>query len=308
MNKEKDQVLFGGSRSWKAADWTASDDRVRGGKSQSFLECHSSTGRFHGNLDIKTLGGAGFASQRTTGEDRGWDLSDYAGIVLDIAEADGKFPISPNHATSVLKLADKRYTFILKDELLPRNPDNGREQATISWEYDFKPCFGERSLEKGGLVFVPWSGLKPTYRGKEKEHADPINLKTIKRMSIMMRSFFGDQEGPFSLTLRSISAVASSPVEPGRLERGDAASATNSTSRWSRYTQSFTVSRFEQHESIEWWLILAACIIVVAHLRTRFGRDCPILHTSQHFASSLILNPMVSDTKHRRVALSGKWS
>ncbi|KAH0165327.1 CIA30-domain-containing protein, partial [Aureobasidium melanogenum] len=217
MDKEKDQTLFGGSRSWKAADWTASDDRVRGGKSQSFLECHSSTGRFHGNLDIKTLGGAGFASQRTTGEDRSWDLSGYAGIVLDIAEAD-----------------DKRYTFILKDELLPRNPDNGREQATISWEYDFKPCFGEGSLEKGGLVFVPWSALKPTYRGKEKEHADPINLKTIKRMSIMMRSFFGDQEGSFSLTLRSISAVASSPVELGRLEQGDAASATTSTSRWTR--------------------------------------------------------------------------
>jgi hypothetical protein len=29
-------------------------------------------------------------------------LSDYAGIVLDIAEADGKFPVSPNHATTLL--------------------------------------------------------------------------------------------------------------------------------------------------------------------------------------------------------------
>ncbi|THW21789.1 CIA30-domain-containing protein [Aureobasidium pullulans] len=238
-------------RSWKAEDWTASDDR-------SFLECHNSTGRFHGNLDIQTLGGAGFASQRTTGEDRSWDLSAYAGIVLDIAEAD-----------------DKRYTFILKDELLPRNPDNGREQATISWEYDFKPCFGESSLEKGGLVFVPWSGLKPTYRGKEKEHADPINLKTIKRMSIMMRSFFGDQEGPFSLTLRSISAATSSPVEPGRLEQGAARSAASNTNRWTWYRQSFTVS----------------CIIAVAHLRARFACDCTILRTSQQFASSLISSP-----------------
>lgn len=91
------------------------------------------------------------------------------------------------HHAHTWKLADKRYTFILKDELLPRNPDNGRDQATISWEYDFKPCFGESNLEKGGLVFVPWSGLKPTYRGKEKEHTEPINLKTIKRMSVMMR-------------------------------------------------------------------------------------------------------------------------
>ncbi|THW87528.1 CIA30-domain-containing protein [Aureobasidium pullulans] len=251
MNKEKNQTLFGGSRSWKAEDWTASDDR-------SFLECHNSKGRFHGNLDIQTLGGAGFASQRTTGEHRSWDLSAYAGIVLDIAEAD-----------------DKRYTFILKDELLPRNPDNGREQATISWEYDFKPCFGESSLEKGGLVFVPWSGLKPTYRGKEKEHADPINLKTIKRMSIMMRSFFGDQKGPFSLTLRSISAATSSPVEPGRLEQGAARSAASNTNRWTWYRQSFTVS----------------CIIAVAHLRARFACDCTILRTSQQFASSLISSP-----------------
>ncbi|KAI5205383.1 CIA30-domain-containing protein [Aureobasidium subglaciale] len=219
MNKEKDETLFGGSRSWKAEDWTASDDR-------SFLDCHGSTGRFHGNLDIKTLGGAGFASQRTTGEDKCWDLSGYAGIVLDIAEAD-----------------DKRYTFILKDELLPRNPENGREQATISWEYDFQPDFGESGLEKGGLVFIPWSGLKPTYRGKEKEHTGPINLETIKRISVMMRSFFGDQEGPFSLTLRSISGTASSPVEASRTEQGYATSASSSTSRWTRYTQSFKTRR-----------------------------------------------------------------
>ena len=44
-------------------------------------------GRFNGELDIKTLGGAGFASQRTTG-DRTWDLSEHAGIVLDVTESD----------------------------------------------------------------------------------------------------------------------------------------------------------------------------------------------------------------------------
>jgi hypothetical protein len=34
------------------------------------------------------LGGAGFASQRTTGEDRSWDLSKYAGIQIAVAKGD----------------------------------------------------------------------------------------------------------------------------------------------------------------------------------------------------------------------------
>lgn len=40
--------------------------------------------RFYGNLDIKTLGGAGFASQRTTAEDKSWDLHEYDGVELEI--------------------------------------------------------------------------------------------------------------------------------------------------------------------------------------------------------------------------------
>jgi hypothetical protein len=44
--------------------------------------------QFYGNLDITALGGAGFASQRTTGEDRRWDLSAYDGMELRIKEAD----------------------------------------------------------------------------------------------------------------------------------------------------------------------------------------------------------------------------
>ena len=69
--------------------------------SQSYLDPESDDkiGRFHGNLDIKTLGGAGFASQRTTGDDREWDLSDYAGIQIRIAKGDKVCSIlpHPNH-------------------------------------------------------------------------------------------------------------------------------------------------------------------------------------------------------------------
>jgi hypothetical protein len=100
----------------------ASDDRVRGGKSEvgaistrqtyhtpsSHLTCSESTVTFHGQLDIKTLGGAGFASQRTTREDRMWDLADYEGIELLITAADAK-----------------QYTFIFKDETSTSEPSHG---------------------------------------------------------------------------------------------------------------------------------------------------------------------------------------
>jgi len=70
----------------------------------------------------------------------------------------------------------------LKDELLPKSP-NGREQSTVSWEYDFK-------VEgTGGFVSVTWDEFKPTYRGREKKDVEPIDLKNIKRISLMMRRY-----------------------------------------------------------------------------------------------------------------------
>jgi len=188
-------ALFGGEKNWEASDWTASDDRVRGGKSQSYLEITDKIGRFNGTLDIQTLGGAGFASQRTTGEDREWDLSEYAGIQISIAKGD-----------------KKRYTLTLKDELLPANENNGREQASISYECDFElPPQTIPGDTTDRLVFIPWSSLNATYRGRLKPDAKPIDLAHVKRFSLMMRSFFGTQEGDFSLSIRSISALAEVP-------------------------------------------------------------------------------------------------
>ncbi|ETS78194.1 hypothetical protein PFICI_10256 [Pestalotiopsis fici W106-1] len=184
--------LFGGAAGWDARCWTSSDDRVRGGKSQSYLECTSgqhtqvSAAIFRGNLDIKTLGGAGFASQRTTDDQGPWDLSRGDGILLKLLGGDGK-----------------KYTLTLKDQELPKRPD-GREQSTVSWEYDF-------THEKDHKAFVPWSAFKPTYRGKPKSDAEPLDLKSVRRVSIMMRSFFGEQQGPFRLEIESIS-VAEDPA------------------------------------------------------------------------------------------------
>jgi len=132
------------------------------------------------------LGGAGFASQRTTSEGRSWDLSKFDGLVLDVARSDSK-----------------RYTLTIKDQLLPKSP-NGREQSTISWEFDFT------ADSEGEQVFIKWEDLKATYRGKEKKDAKRLDLTSIKRLSLMMRSFFGTQEGDFSLSVSSISAIKTS--------------------------------------------------------------------------------------------------
>jgi len=159
------KYLFGGDKPWQPSDWTSSDDRVRGGSSISHLTClpFSPIAKFHGNLDIKTLGGAGFASQRTTNERRSWDLSNYDGIELNINMSDRK-----------------QYTFILKDEVLPKSP-NGIEQSTVSWEYDFKIEDGSQ-----GKIFAEWDDFKATYRGKEHKDAKPLDLKNLKRISLMM--------------------------------------------------------------------------------------------------------------------------
>lgn len=153
------------SRAWTPKEWTSSDDRVRGGSSISNLTCSPSSllAKFHGTLDIKTLGGAGFASQRTTGTDRTWDLSAYDGLELILGPGDGN-----------------TYTLTLKDEILPRRPD-GRESSSISWEYDF------RADERGSSFFVKWADLRATYRGRNVDDVRPLDLKGVKRFGIMIR-------------------------------------------------------------------------------------------------------------------------
>ncbi|KAK5108606.1 hypothetical protein LTR62_008182 [Meristemomyces frigidus] len=190
--KAKSTDLFGGQSAWDAKQWSASDDRVRGGKSQSYLEIEDKSARFHGTLDIKTLGGAGFASQKCTGD---LDLSDYVAVKINIAKGD-----------------KKRYTFILKDALLPSNPENGREQSTISYEADFTlPPETVPGDAHNRFVIIPFDSLNATYRGKLKNDAPAIDTKNIKQISLMMRSFFGTQEGDFALTVSSIEAISKIP-------------------------------------------------------------------------------------------------
>ncbi|KAI0429100.1 NADH:ubiquinone oxidoreductase intermediate-associated protein 30 [Xylaria sp. FL1042] len=199
---ESPMYLFGGSTSWHAQSWVVSDDRVRGGRSRSHLECasactstsasaHGSESeegkaavRFHGVLDTTALGGAGFASQRSPpSPSRRWDLSSSHGLRLRIREADGM-----------------RYTLVVKDTVSAERVD-GRLQSTVSWEYDFEGRAGE--------LCVCWGDFGATYRGRPKPDAEPLDLADVRSVSIMVRSFFGQQEGPFNLELEHIAAFRS---------------------------------------------------------------------------------------------------
>lgn len=50
-------------------------------------------------------------------------------------------------------------------------------------------------------------------RGKPKQDAGPLDTKKIVRFSLMMRSHFGAQDGEFSLSIKSISAIAKIPKQ-----------------------------------------------------------------------------------------------
>ena len=82
----------------------------------------------------------------------------------------------------------KQYTFILKDELLPPDPATGREQSTISYEYDFKVAL-QKGEDTNASVRIAWNEFRATYRGKEKKDAPSLDARKIKRMSLMMRRY-----------------------------------------------------------------------------------------------------------------------
>lgn len=183
---------------WNASDWTASDDSIRGGLSQSSLEIINSSSsssttaavvaRFYGTLDYEALNGSGFASQRTVDGWAGVDLSAYDRLVLTVANGGGDD--NNNTAASAAAAAAKTYSLNLKDTI-PATV-NGVEQAGVSWEYDFEvpaaaPAAGSEAADNYEQVEVLFAELVPTYRGSVLNDTAPLNLTAIKRVNFMIR-------------------------------------------------------------------------------------------------------------------------
>ncbi|KAK8029854.1 complex I intermediate-associated protein 30 [Apiospora rasikravindrae] len=180
--------LLGGTLPWNASLWEAVDDSVRGGNSSSHLTIATAENEatFSGYLDDATLGGAGFASQQTVGSLE-WNLTGYDGLLVSVALSDGKL-----------------YTLNLKDVL----PASNRESSLL-YETNFTVPAGSGPASAQD-VFLPWANFTAMYRGRPQPDAKPLNTSSIKTMSLMMRSYFGTQEGVFSLTIKSISAFCKS--------------------------------------------------------------------------------------------------
>lgn len=164
---------------WNADDWVASDDTVRGGASRSALSIippgapgnpfpEASVANFNGNLDFATLGGAGFASQRTADDWPALDISAYDTITLEVPFSDGK-----------------KYAFNLKDTVPP--PVNGVEQSGVSWEFDFQVPAVNHTDGTVERVVMPISEFVPTFRGRVQNDTAPLDLSSIKRVNLMIR-------------------------------------------------------------------------------------------------------------------------
>lgn len=160
---------------------------MRGGSSTSSLTVlPNNCALFKGHLDIETLGGAGFASQFQSAAlqqdekdavDKGvWNLSAYDGLEIDVGAGDGKV-----------------YTLIVKDQQPQEKRHDGRKRADINWEAELRTSeTGDNGSGEGGggkKFWVPWTALKPTYRGKEKENAGELKTDEVRRIGFMMRRY-----------------------------------------------------------------------------------------------------------------------
>ncbi|RKP39893.1 NADH:ubiquinone oxidoreductase intermediate-associated protein 30, partial [Dimargaris cristalligena] len=211
--------IFGGNQPWDTSKFSAVDDRVRGGQSQSYLTAvdDGRAVRFHGNLDTTTLGGAGFASQRTNHLEA--QPLNFTGVVALRITLD-RDPHLPTSSTDDAAHQSKLYAINLHDGVRATQPD-GRRQSDIEFKYIFRvpppsadsqpaqpamtnpaPALG--SVESFYIIDAPLSDFKPYYRGRPLVVNRLLNQSTIYALDFMMASYFNVQYGPFSLVIRSV--------------------------------------------------------------------------------------------------------
>ena len=148
------------------ADWSAIDDRVMGGVSNSRLR-HDPAGQavFEGVVSLENNGG--FASVRSRPLDLG-------------------APGAVNYLLEVLGYG-KRYKLYLRTE----NAFDG-----LSYKATF-----ETPAERWILVRLPLSVFIPTFRGQSVPNAPPLDVAKVRQIGLMIAN---RQAGSFALALREI--------------------------------------------------------------------------------------------------------
>ncbi|CAE6510537.1 unnamed protein product [Rhizoctonia solani] len=173
---------------WRISDWETVDDRIRGGKSVSTLQEHDDGVWFRGMLDIIALGGAGFASQRFcfTNEPLHLPRPEYQGIRVKLSSQSNDLH-NP-----------REFTLVLNTEPITHRPD-GRVNSRVTWEATFAD-----SAPSWDLSF---NVFRATYRGRPVDPAPVFDPSIVYDLSLMCRSAFGKQCGPFELHILSIEAI-----------------------------------------------------------------------------------------------------
>ncbi|CAE6444655.1 unnamed protein product [Rhizoctonia solani] len=174
---------------WRTNNWETVDDRIRGGKSTSTLQERDKDGIwFCGTLDITALAGAGFASQRFRFSNELLRLprSEYQGLRVKLLPQ----PIA--------LLNPREFTLVLNTEPITHRPD-GRVKSRVNWEASF--VNSELSWD------LPFDMFRATYRGRSVDPAPVLDPSVIYDLSLMCRSAFGKQHGPFELHILSVEAI-----------------------------------------------------------------------------------------------------
>ncbi|SPO26267.1 uncharacterized protein UTRI_02543 [Ustilago trichophora] len=218
---------------WRSDYFCAVDDRVRGGTSHSHTAIVQyppiSRGElvFSGFLDTTTLGGAGFASQASsTAFPVTLTKDDFSGLRLVVRKqpnwsepspppSDGSNPGGGKHPVT-------SFVFEIKTEEPKRRPD-GRRESVIVWEWSFTiPNEGDDVADSNVNMVLTnddfwvfdssWDDFKPFYRGRpvDPDTAEEFHPDQVYEWSLMARSNFQAQSGPFALQLHSLAAL---PVE-----------------------------------------------------------------------------------------------
>ena len=165
MMTNEPTALFDFSDTETAQRFTAVDDRVMGGVSQSALSAVGGSAVFAGELSTEQNGG--FASVRST--PLSVDLSAFEGIALYV-RGDGR--------TYKLRMrTDDRF--------------NG-----VSYQAPFATTAGVWTTLK-----LPFQSFEPTYRGRVPPDAAPLDPAAVRSFGLLVA---GEQVGAFQLELRWI--------------------------------------------------------------------------------------------------------
>ena len=213
-------------------------------------------------LDIKTLGGAGFASQVYTFDDAlKLPTMQYTGLRLQLIPLQTS-KSAADHAESASESGPQKpfeYTLILKTGIPPLRSD-GRRESTINYEYTF-PYRSDGSKTDDLKHSIPWDKFEETYRGrpikKGDEGYEPLDTGAgISEISFMCRSGFGKQEGSFELLIHSLETISATPTSaPSQAIRADEEKSVSKEK--SQQAEAYYVPVEEQLEEDKTWMRVA---------------------------------------------------